>query len=139
MADTATIYGIRNCDTMKKARRWLDEHGVACAFHDYRADGIDKAKLERWAREAGWEKLLNRAGTTFRKLPPADTSADNLHEVAKLGLIARVEDYTDMIRFRNFLVHRYESVETEIVYDIVKNKLDTLDRFLSEISAATEN
>lgn len=74
-----------------------------------------------------------------RKLPPADTSADNLHEVAKLGLIARVEDYTDMIRFRNFLVHRYESVETEIVYDIVKNKLDTLDRFLSEISAATEN
>jgi arsenate reductase len=67
-----TIYGIKACDTMKKARDWLDGHGVAYAFHDYKAGGIDRASLERWADEVGWEVLLNRAGTTFRKLPEAD-------------------------------------------------------------------
>ncbi|MFO1017030.1 MAG: ArsC family reductase [Hyphomonadaceae bacterium] len=68
---SVTIYGIKNCDTMKKARTWLDDHGVAYALHDYKAEGIDKASLERWAKEVGWEILLNRAGTTFRKLPDA--------------------------------------------------------------------
>ena len=67
-----TIYGIKNCDTMKKARTWLDGHGVAAAFHDYKASGIDKASLERWVREHGWETVLNRAGTTFRALPDAE-------------------------------------------------------------------
>ena len=67
-----TIYGIKNCDTMRKARAWLDEHGVAYAFHDYKAAGIDRASLEAWALAVGWEVLLNRAGTTFRKLPDAD-------------------------------------------------------------------
>ena len=66
------IYGIKNCDTMKKARAWLDEHGVAYAFHDYKAAGIDRARLEGWARKVGWEGLLNRAGTTFRKLSDSD-------------------------------------------------------------------
>ncbi len=65
-----TIYGIKNCDTMKKARAWLDDHGVAYDFHDYKLVGIAKDKLERWSDELGWETLLNRAGTTFRKLPP---------------------------------------------------------------------
>ncbi len=69
---TVTIYGIRNCDTMKKARAWLDAHGVAYRFHDYKQDGIDKARLARWCGEAGWEVLLNRAGTTFRKLSDAE-------------------------------------------------------------------
>ncbi len=64
-----TIYGIKTCDTMKKARDWLDAHGVAYAFHDYRAEGIDKARLERWVKELGWEKVLNRASTTFKALP----------------------------------------------------------------------
>jgi arsenate reductase (glutaredoxin) len=64
-----TIYGIKNCDTMKKARAWLDGRGVAYAFHDYKAAGIDRAVLEAWARAVGWETLLNRAGTTFRALP----------------------------------------------------------------------
>jgi arsenate reductase len=68
----ATIYGIKNCDTMKKARAWLDAHKVAYAFHDYKAAGIDKATLEGWVEKVGWEVLLNRAGTTFRKLPDAD-------------------------------------------------------------------
>jgi arsenate reductase (glutaredoxin) len=67
----ATLYGIRNCDTMKKARTWLDSHGVAYEFHDYKVSGIDRAHLERWCREVGWEAVLNRAGTTFRKLPEA--------------------------------------------------------------------
>jgi arsenate reductase (glutaredoxin) len=67
-----TIYGIKNCDTMKKARAWLDGHDVAYAFHDYKAAGISHATLETWARAVGWETLLNRAGTTFRKLPEAD-------------------------------------------------------------------
>lgn len=65
---SVTIYGIKNCDTMKKARTWLDGHGVAHAFHDYKLAGIDRAHLERWADLVGWEVLLNRAGTTFRKL-----------------------------------------------------------------------
>lgn len=67
-----TIYGIRNCDTMKKARAWLDGRGVAYAFHDYKAAGIDVAMLENWSKTVGWEVLLNRSGTTFRKLPEAD-------------------------------------------------------------------
>jgi arsenate reductase len=67
-----TIHGIRNCDTMKKARAWLEAHGVAHAFHDYKVAGIDRATLEGWARKVGWERLLNRAGTTFRKLPEGE-------------------------------------------------------------------
>jgi arsenate reductase len=67
-----TIYGIKNCDTMKKARAWLDGQGVAYDFHDYKTSGIDRSRLEGWARQVGWEVLLNRAGTTFRKLPDAD-------------------------------------------------------------------
>ena len=66
-----TIYGIRNCDTMKKARAWLDAHGVTHEFHDYKISGIDRATLGKWAKDVGWEVLLNRAGTTFRKLPEA--------------------------------------------------------------------
>lgn len=67
-----TLYGIPNCDTMKKARTWLDARGVAYTFHDYRKAGIDAASLHRWAEVVGWETLLNRAGTTFRKLPDAE-------------------------------------------------------------------
>ena len=64
-----TIYGIKNCDTMKKARTWLDSQGIAYDFHDYKVAGIERAKLAEWAKVVGWETLLNRAGTTFRKLP----------------------------------------------------------------------
>ena len=69
---TITIYGIKNCDTMKKARAWLDKHKVEYAFHDYKTAGIERAKLEIWAKKAGWEILLNRAGLTFKKLPDKD-------------------------------------------------------------------
>jgi len=69
---TTTIYGIRACDTMKKARAWLEIHGVAYSFHDYKTSGIDRSTLESWVAKVGWEVLLNRSGTTFRKLPDFD-------------------------------------------------------------------
>ena len=69
---TTTIYGIPNCDTMKKARAWLDARGVAYTFHDYKKAGVDRAVLERAVAALGWEKVLNRQGTTFRKLPEAE-------------------------------------------------------------------
>jgi arsenate reductase len=65
------LYGIKNCDTMKRARAWLDAHGVSYEFHDYKAEGVDRARLERWSREVGWQTLLNLAGTTFLKQPDA--------------------------------------------------------------------
>ncbi|WOK37620.1 ArsC family reductase [Sphingomonas sp. C3-2] len=76
---TITMYGIKNCDTIKKARTWLEGQGVAYDFHDYKASGIDAGSLRTWVDEHGWEKILNRAGTTFRKLPEdarADLDAD---------------------------------------------------------------
>ena len=67
-----TMYGIKNCDTIKRARSWLEGHKVAYQFHDYKSAGIDKPTLEGWIKKVGWEVLLNRAGTTFKKLPEAD-------------------------------------------------------------------
>jgi arsenate reductase (glutaredoxin) len=80
-----TIYGIRNCDTMKKARAWLDGKGVAYDFHDYKTAGIAPARLAAWAGKVGWETLLNRSGTTFRKLP--DKDKEGLAENKALGLM----------------------------------------------------
>ncbi|CAH0132480.1 Regulatory protein Spx [Pseudomonas sp. Bi70] len=65
------LYGIKACDTMKKARTWLDEQGIAYQFHDYKTAGIDRGNLQKWCDEHGWETILNRAGTTFRKLDDA--------------------------------------------------------------------
>lgn len=69
---TITLYGIPNCDTVKKARLWLDGKGIAYAFHDYKKQGADPARIANWVEQVGWEKVLNRAGTTFRKLPETD-------------------------------------------------------------------
>ena len=69
---TVTFYGIPNCDTVKKARVWLDGQGIGYAFHDYKKQGADPTRLAGWVEQAGWETVLNRAGTTFRKLPEAD-------------------------------------------------------------------
>jgi arsenate reductase len=89
----ATIYGIRNCDTMKKARSWLDAHGVQHDFHDYKTDGIDRATLEAWAKVVGWEALLNRAGTTFRKLPD-----DAKHGIDERKAISLMLEHPSMIK-----------------------------------------
>lgn len=80
-----TIYGIKNCDTMKKARAWLEGHGITYAFHDYKAAGIGRDRLAAWAKAVGWEVLLNRAGTTFRKLP--DEDQDGLTEAKAIALM----------------------------------------------------
>ncbi len=82
---SVTIHGIKNCDTMKKARAWLDAAGIAYAFHDYKATGIAEATLRRWARQVGWEALLNRAGTTFRALPEAERAG--IDEERAVGLM----------------------------------------------------
>jgi arsenate reductase len=88
-----TIYGIKNCDTMKKARAWLDAKGVAYRFHDYKNAGIDRDRLEGWVATVGWETLLNRAGTTFRKLP-----AQQKQDLTKENAIALMLDQPSMIK-----------------------------------------
>ena len=86
MTKSTTIYGIKNCDTMKKARAWLDSHGVSYEFHDYKTAGAPKEKIKAWCDELGWETLLNRAGTTFRKLPEADKAGLNERKALALML-----------------------------------------------------
>ena len=81
-----TIYGIKNCDTMKKARAWLDKNGVGYAFHDYKTAGIEREQLDRWEKKVGWETLLSRAGTTFRKLPDKDKANLNAKKAMTLML-----------------------------------------------------
>lgn len=88
-----TMYGIPNCDTVKKARNWLDAKGVAYDFHDYKKAGIDQAKLKGWAAEGGWEVLLNKRGTTFRKLDDADKA--DIDEGKALALMA---EHTSLIK-----------------------------------------
>jgi arsenate reductase len=85
MARSITIYGIKNCDTMKKARTWLDQHKLAYEFHDYKTAGIDKPVLEGWTKKVGWEVLLNKAGTTFKKLP--DAKKEKLDEKKAIALM----------------------------------------------------
>ena len=84
---SVTIYGIKNCDTMKKARAWLDKHGVAYAFHDYKTAGIERAQLEEWSKKIGWETLLNRAGTSFKKLP--DRDKDGITQAKAIALMLK--------------------------------------------------
>jgi arsenate reductase (glutaredoxin) len=80
---TVTLYGIPNCDTVKKARDWLGARGIDYVFHDYKKAGADPARLTDWCAKAGWDKILNRAGTTFRKLPEADrTDLDQARAIA---------------------------------------------------------
>jgi Spx/MgsR family transcriptional regulator len=81
-----TIYGIKNCDTMKKARTWLESHGVAYRFHDYKAEGIDRAHLEAWCDAKGFESVLNKAGTTFRKLSDAEKAELDRNKAIELML-----------------------------------------------------
>jgi len=88
-----TIYGIKNCDTMKKARAWLDKHGIEYAFHDYKTAGIERDRLARWAKKAGWETLLNRAGLTFKKLPDKDKQ-----DLTEEKAIALMLDQPSMIK-----------------------------------------
>jgi len=89
----ATIYGIKNCDTMKKARTWLDQHKIAYVFHDYKTQGLEPPRLKHWVDALGWEILLNRAGTTFRALP--DAHKQDLNKAKAIGLML---EHTSMIK-----------------------------------------
>ncbi len=84
---SVTIYGIKNCDTMKKARAWLDKRGVDYDFYDYKVAGIERERLQRWAKKVGWEVLLNRAGTTFKKLP--DKEKEGISETKAISLMLK--------------------------------------------------
>ncbi len=86
MTQSITIYGIKNCDTMKKARGWLERHGIDYAFHDYKTAGIARDRLEQWCKTVGWETLLNRAGTTFRKLPDREKANVDARKAVELML-----------------------------------------------------
>jgi arsenate reductase (glutaredoxin) len=90
---TLTLYGIPNCDSMKKARQWLDSHGLAYSFHDYKKAGIDVATLQSWCREAGYTTLLNTRGTTWRKLDEAQRS--NMDEARAVALM---QQYPSLIK-----------------------------------------
>ncbi|MGE4372162.1 MAG: ArsC family reductase [Xanthobacter sp.] len=90
---TITIYGIKACDTMKKARTWLDVHGVSYSFHDYKKESISRPVLEGWMAQLGWTVLLNRAGTTFRKLPEADKNGLDAEKAIALML-----EHTSLIK-----------------------------------------
>ena len=85
---SVTLYGIKNCDTMKKARAWLDAHGIAYLFHDYKIAGLPPARLDAWIAAKGWEVVLNRAGTTFRGLPEADKQGLDASRARALMLAA---------------------------------------------------
>lgn len=107
------IYGIRNCDTIKKARAWLEARGIAYRFHDYKTAGVERERLERWCRELGWESLLNRAGTTFRKL--AEDQKQGLNEraavllmLAQPSIIRRPVLETGNVLVVGFQPERYE-------------------------------
>lgn len=89
----AVIYGIKNCDTMKKAFAWLDEHGVAYQFHDYKKSGIDSARLHAWSKAIGWKTLVNTRGTTWRKLSPEEQAIDTQSAAVQL-----MQAHTSLIR-----------------------------------------
>ncbi len=80
------LYGLANCDSCRKARAWLQAHGIEHRFHDFRKDGLPRERLERWLAEAGWETLLNRRGTTWRQLPDADKAGVNAGRAHRLML-----------------------------------------------------
>ena len=79
-----TVYGIKNCDTVKKARHWLEQNNVEYQFHDFRKDGLSQVKVNNWIKHIEWETLLNRRGTTWRKLSNQDKESINKSSVVKL-------------------------------------------------------
>lgn len=118
---TVTIYGIKNCDTMKKARTWLEVHNIDYRFHDYKAEGIDRAHLENWCDKAEWETVLNRAGTTFRKLDDAskaDLSRDKavalmLEQPSMIKRPVLEKDGTVTVGFKPEIYERLFSARSE--------------------------
>lgn len=116
---TITMYGIPNCDTIKKARNWLGENGIAFAFHDYKKAGVPEDALQVWIDELGWEVLLNKAGTTFKKLPDDDKQDLNADKafalmVANPSMIKRPVLDLGKSRLVGFKPALYEAAFTKI-------------------------
>jgi len=88
MTPTITLYGIPNCETVKKSRQWFDDHGLAADFHDFKKQGVPEAQLQQWVAQLGWEPLLNRKGTTWRKLPP-DVQASVTDATSAMALMCQ--------------------------------------------------
>lgn len=93
MAEHITVYGISNCDTVKKARKWLDTNDVSYEFHDYKKLGIDATQLKQWCKKLGWEALLNRRGTTWRKLDDSQKA-----DITEAKAVALMVEHTSMIK-----------------------------------------
>lgn len=109
------MYGIKNCDTIKKARKWLDEQGIEFEFHDYKKDGLNETQLKVWVKELGWEALVNRRGTTWRKLP--DDVKDNIDEASAIqvmlentSIIKRPLLDTGKVKMLGFKADEYQSL-----------------------------
>ena len=111
-----TLYGIRNCDTMRKARRWLDDHALSYTLHDYRKDGIEQPLLERWCQQADWEKFLNRAGTTFRKLPESEKTDIDERKAIELMLAQPSMIKRPVLEFDSKLVIGFDAETFEQVF-----------------------
>jgi len=111
-----TFYGIPNCDTVKKARVWLDSQGLAYAFHDYKKAGADAEKLERWCDEKGWETILNRAGTTFKKLP--DDAKAGLDQAKAVALMVEQPSMIKrpVVEYPGGLLVGFKPAEWEIAF-----------------------
>lgn len=113
---TITLYGIPNCDTVKKARNWLDSKGVAYAFHDYKKAGADAAKLAAWCHAKGWETVLNRAGTTFKKLPDADKAGLDEAKAIRLMLDQPSMIKRPVVEHRGGLLVGFKLPEWEVAF-----------------------
>jgi arsenate reductase len=108
-----TLYGIKNCDTVKKALSHLDSRGIAYDFHDYKTAGIDRRRLERWIAAVGWEKLLNRSGTTFRKLPEAEKADLDAAKATELMLAQPTMIKRPVVEHRDGLLVGFAPAEFE--------------------------
>lgn len=117
MTRPVTIHGIKACDTMKKARDWLDGHGVAYGFHDYKTAGVTREQLEAWSAKVGWETLLNRAGTTFRKLPDADKADLDQAKAIQLMLAQPSMIKRPVLDVGGALVVGFKPAEYEATFD----------------------
>ena len=110
-----TVFGIKNCDTIKKARNWLTDQGIEYQFHDFRANGIDRDRIETWIQQAGWETVLNRRGTTWRKLDPSIQEATTSDNVAALlaehpAMIKRPVLENDGVITIGFKAEQYQTI-----------------------------
>jgi Spx/MgsR family transcriptional regulator len=115
---TAILYGIKNCDTVKKARQWLEQHGIEYRFHDFRANGVDRAQVESWIQEVGLDDLINRRGTTWKQLDESTRTNFNAHNaatqiLAQPALIKRPLLDIGHQRFIGFSADRYATIFTQ--------------------------